>query len=86
MKAYTVTMYVHVDDEEQLRLAAEARAVEDGLSMESWRDMRQGTGGDLVMLLDPGSLPGCSIEQSDAEHEALFSDDDEDSDDDDDEE
>jgi hypothetical protein len=58
------TIEVEIDDEETLRLAAEERAVAEGTSLEDWRETRDGAESDLVMLLDPGTLPGCSVLQS----------------------
>lgn len=58
---------LQIDDPERLRKAAEDRAVEDGLTVESWRETRKGSMDDLVMLLDPGSIPGCSVHNSSAE-------------------
>lgn len=58
---------LRIDDPELLRKAAEDRAVEDGLTVESWRETRKSSLDDLVMVLDPGSIPGCSIHGSGAE-------------------
>lgn len=55
-----------VDDEELLRRAAHVRAIE-----ENWPNPEHFLEGDLTdcvqMLLDPGTLLGCSISESRAE-------------------
>jgi len=63
---YIVTLIIQVDDEDHLRQAAAARAVNDGLSIAEWADIRGSVRGDLIMLLDPGTLAGCSIQESTA--------------------
>lgn len=65
MAIFSISLDIH--DPEQLRRAAEAKALEDGLTIENWRDVRKSSMDDLVMLLDPGSIPGCSIHNSTAE-------------------
>ncbi|CAN7595275.1 hypothetical protein [Variovorax paradoxus] len=56
------TAGVTVFDEEALRRAACAQAAREGLSKESWVSLRQGMASDLIMLLDPGSIPGAGFE------------------------
>ena len=57
----SVCLDVEVYDMDQLKQAAAARAVEEGLSLEDWEDTRQGSGDDLRMLLDPGSVLGAGF-------------------------
>ena len=66
-RAITVNIEVVIDDEEQLRTAAAARAKEEGLDTAAWEEMRDGPEDDLIMLLDPGMLDGCSIIDSTTE-------------------
>jgi hypothetical protein len=62
-----------IDNAQQLYEAALDRAIQDGLDRAATEeDLRYKDGSIkisacLVMLLDPGSLPGCSIHQSWAE-------------------
>ena len=56
------TADVAVFDEEALRRAACAQASREGLTEESWASLRQGMASDLIMLLDPGSIPGAGFE------------------------
>lgn len=74
---YTFTLDVRVFDPASLARSAALRATLENLTPEQWAKTRTGTGCDLVMLLDPGTLPGCDIEQSTAERVRLYSDDDE---------
>lgn len=66
----TFTMELDVHDEEALRLAAAARAVYEGMALEEWQETRVDTTDDIVMLLDPGLLAGCSIVESRANFES----------------
>lgn len=54
----SVRLDIEVYDMDQLKQAAAGRAVEDGLSIEDWEDIRRGPGDDLRMLLDPGIVAG----------------------------
>ena len=67
MSDIQVTVYVTITDPEALRLAAETRALEDGLTEEAWHEIRKSTSDDLIMLLDPGTLPGCKIFETQVE-------------------
>lgn len=82
---YTFTLELSVVDKEALRIAAERRAVADGVDLEDWRDTRNSeydpVAADLQMLLDPGSLTGCEIENGSAEADFIQPDDDEDDED-----
>jgi len=65
------TLYLTVDDASALQAAAAARAVEDG-AFATEQEYREEYGEDdiaahLRMLLDPGTLAGCSIIDSTAE-------------------
>lgn len=53
---------VKVHDPEALRIAAASKAVMEGMSPEQWADLRGDIVDDLIMLLDPGSIPGAGIE------------------------
>ncbi len=72
MNDYTFSLELRVDDPEQLRVAAEERAVEGGQTPEEWRELRADSldpiQADIMMLLDPGTLPGCSIHESEVGH------------------
>lgn len=62
----TVSIMVDITNAERLRQAAELRAVQDGLSVEHWREVRargDALGNDVRMLLDPGehAPPGLEI-------------------------
>lgn len=65
-------LYLKVVDAQELRTAAIERAIEEGLSFEeaSAESTIEDGGVDvnwcLVMLLDPGTLAGCSILDSGA--------------------
>ena len=68
----TFTMAIQITSRPALKLAAQARALEDGLTLSEWRGLRRqhadAASGDLMMLLDPGvSLPGTEIIESQAE-------------------
>ena len=52
---------IEVHDINQLKQAAAARAVEEGLGLEDWEDIRRGPGDDLRMLLDPGLVLGAGF-------------------------
>lgn len=56
-----VFLDIEVWDTEQLKDAAAARAVEDGITPEDWEEMRRGPGDDLRMLLDPGLVAGAGF-------------------------
>jgi hypothetical protein len=56
------TASIDVFDEEALRRAACAQASKEGLTGEGWASLRQGIASDLIMLLDPGSIPGAGFE------------------------
>lgn len=56
------TASIDVFDEEALRRAACAQASEEGLTEEGWASLRQGIASDLIMLLDPGVIPGAGFE------------------------
>ena len=60
--SFAFTADIDVFDEEALRRAACAQASEEGLTEEGWASLRQGIASDLIMLLDPGSLPGAGFE------------------------
>lgn len=62
---YTVTVDVEVYDIDELYAAAKQRAINDsGDPDDVLLDGEPDAGLCLQMLLDPGSLPGCSILQS----------------------
>ena len=68
----TFTMAIQITSRPALKLAAQAKALEDGLTLVDWRALRRGhadaASADLIMLLDPGvSLPGSEIIESQAE-------------------
>lgn len=71
--AHQFTLYVNVHSPDYLWDAAEARAIEEGMTdTENRRDMlgtreEPNLAGCLTMMLDPGSLAGCSIEDSTCE-------------------
>lgn len=54
---YTFTLELDVYDEDHLREAARAHPDADGLDLDDVANCIQ-------VLLDPGTLPGCSIEES----------------------
>ena len=54
---YTFTLELEVDDEDELREAARAHPDAEGLDLDDVATCIQ-------VLLDPGTLPGCSIEES----------------------
>jgi len=56
------TADIDVFDEEALRRAALAQACKEGLSEDGWASLRRGITSDLIMLLDPGSIPGAGFE------------------------
>jgi len=56
------TADIDVFDEEALRQAASAQARKEGLSDDDWTAIRQGVASDLIMLLDPGAMPGAGFE------------------------
>jgi hypothetical protein len=65
----TFTLYLEVKDERSLRRAAYKRAQDEGLNATSYARIRLSHPGgvvssDLIMLLDPGSLPGCEIHET----------------------
>jgi hypothetical protein len=66
-RTFLVTIEVLVEDKAKLRSAAAARAQADGLDASDWESTRAGPTDDLIMLLDPGSLVGCSIIESHCE-------------------
>lgn len=67
----TVTIEVAVHDEEALKAAALAQGLKEGLTAEHFAETFDDPGKHLIMLLDPGSLPGCSILNSDAESQDI---------------
>jgi hypothetical protein len=67
---YCFALNFRVLSADTLAQAAAERAVAEGLSEEEWASMRTRDGeveSDLTMLLDPGSLPGCEILDSNVE-------------------
>lgn len=60
--ALVFTADVDVFDAAALRRAACAQARKEGLSAQDWASLRQGIASDLIMLLDPGSIPGAGFE------------------------
>ena len=60
-RVMVVSIEIVIDDEAQLRRAATERAVYEGIDLEDWEDTRNGPGDDLIMLIDPGMVEGCSI-------------------------
>ncbi|MCY1236495.1 hypothetical protein D9M72_491520 [compost metagenome] len=56
------TASIDVFDEEALHRAACAQASKEGLTEEGWTSLRQGIASDLIMLLDPGAIPGAGFE------------------------
>jgi hypothetical protein len=67
---YCFELNFRVFSAETLAQAAAERARDEGLSEEEWAAMRTRDGevdSDLTMLLDPGSLPGCEILDSNVE-------------------
>lgn len=72
---FDFTCWVKVYDENQLLAAARAHPDAEGLVTEDFYD----DAGEidinicLVMLLDPGSLPGCSIAESGTEEMHTYS-------------
>jgi len=59
-----------VQDEAALQRAAELRAVDEGLMLQDWHEMRRGVGDDIVMMLDPAThIPGCEVECSNADRQ-----------------
>ena len=67
----TVSMDVVVTNRQVLRRAALERAIEDKLTGNEWRAIRRSredpSEADLIMLLDPSSLPGATIIESNME-------------------
>lgn len=64
------TLMLRITDETELREAAYQRAIEDGLSDEAAEEFRNGVmpvSQCVVMLLDPSTLEGASIEWSQAD-------------------
>ena len=62
----SVCLDVEVHDVDQLKQAAATRAVEEGLSLEDWEDIRRGPSDDLRMLLDPGLVAGAGFSITDS--------------------
>lgn len=63
-RAYTVSLYVAVDDPDELIAAGKLRAVEDGVTAEDCDDVPTA----LRFLFDPGTPPpGCKIFDSEVE-------------------
>lgn len=58
---YAVTIYLEIEDADELQRAAALRAIDSGLSESEWAYTRTGINDDLIMMLDPGQLEGCSI-------------------------
>ena len=75
MTTYNVTVGVRVDDKKQLHAAALKHLIEiDGMDEGDAKDMlkHQGRreldiGACLQVIIDPGSIPGCDVIQSDVE-------------------
>lgn len=67
--SYSVTLWIEVNDAEQVRADAAARAIRDGLSAADWEATRTGTEDDLRMLLDPGGSPSSGFEIQDSSAE-----------------
>lgn len=64
------TIHLRITDPTTLRRHAYRKAMEDGLTARNYAALRRAEGGikcDLIMLLDPGFLPGCKIYDSNAE-------------------
>lgn len=65
--AYDVTIRVCVEDRSDLYRAALSQARSEGLNRFEWRQTRMDPShgspaeADLIMMLDPGSLAGCTI-------------------------
>lgn len=68
MSGYSFTLDLDVDDEAELLAAARARAIEDGMAEDEASAEEFLPAGNihdaLRILLDPGRLPGCSIQDS----------------------
>jgi hypothetical protein len=68
---FTFTTYFDIDDPKALVQAARERAVQEGLTptMETAREfVRDGAVFDaVIILMDPGTLPGCTIHSSEVE-------------------
>jgi hypothetical protein len=64
-KSYTFTLGLEVYNEEALAMAAERKAVTNGLDLDAWQETRKVGGNpiasDIQMLLDPETLVGCHI-------------------------
>ena len=64
-KSYTFTLEIDVFNEEALAMAAEKKAVANGLDLGAWQETRKVGGNpiasDIQMLLDPETLVGCHI-------------------------
>jgi len=65
MSIHILTMDIVVDDEAQLREAAYQQALKDGCDetyAAQYKDPDvMGIDNCLIMVIDPGSVPGCSI-------------------------
>ena len=68
-RVYRFTLEVVVQDEAQLRLAARQHAIYEGVDPADYDQTREESGVeyDLITLLDPGALVGCSVIDSSAE-------------------
>lgn len=66
-ETYRFSIEVVVHDPDTLARMARARAIEEGLDGYQWDEDRSGPADDLIMLLDPGSVPGCDVLESYAE-------------------
>lgn len=67
---YEFTLRLSVYDKRLLMKRALRQALAEGLSAHDYRAMRREgdySRADIVMLLDPGSIPGCNIQDSTAE-------------------
>lgn len=70
---HSVSIDLVVDDPQALLKVARERAAEEGLTEEEAEELLLEDGepnvsGCLTMLLDPGSLPGCSLLNSSVEY------------------
>jgi hypothetical protein len=73
---YITTIELDVTDKRVLYEAAFSHATQNGLTREQALQLfreydEMDIGACLVQLLDPGSLPGCEIEHSEAQSAAL---------------
>ena len=72
-----VTINVEIQDRRALYRAALAKAKAEGMSAAEYHKLRREdvhgpVGVDLIMLLDPGSLPGCDVLSSEMGETGTF--------------